>query len=117
MEDLAIGEQWSTLAFATEVVGIHGAGLASLGFSIHNDAQQTPRFRLIELFSPGFSSSCFRDYAGVLGGRWVGVRGRITSEVVEQLDILDRPRAHENANFSVDLDGLSEALEHARRDA
>ena len=117
MEDLAIGEQWSTLAFAKEIVGIHGAGLANLGFSIHNDAAQTPRFRLVELFSPGFSSSCFRDYAGVLDGRWVGVRGRITPEVVQELDILDRPRAHENACFTVDLDSLSEALEYVRQDA
>ena len=30
MEDLAIGEQWSTLAFAKEIVGLPGAGLANL---------------------------------------------------------------------------------------
>lgn len=114
MEDLPIGQQWSMLGNASEVVGIHGAGLASLGFSTHRSHGVGPRFRLIELFSPGFASSCFRDYAAVLGGSWVGVRGKITPEVVRDLDFLDQERAHENASFEVDLDSLAEALKYAR---
>ena len=114
MEDHPIGHQWALLANAREVVGIHGAGLSSLGFSIHRASPDAPRFRLVELFSAGFSSSCFRDYAAVLGGTWVGVRGRVTPEIVRDLDVLGHARAHDNASFEVDLEALAEALAFSR---
>lgn len=117
MEDHPIERQWSLLANAREVVGIHGAGLSSLGFAIQRPMGDGPRFRLIELFSPGFASTCFRLYAGVLGGTWVGVRGRITPEVVQDLDLLGKARAHDQASFEVDLDALAEALRYSRDEA
>ncbi|MEM9177722.1 MAG: glycosyltransferase family 61 protein [Myxococcota bacterium] len=117
MEDHPIERQWALLAKAREVVGIHGAGLSSLGFSIQRAQGEGPRFRLVELFSPGFSSTCFRLYAGVLGGSWVGVRGRITPEVVRDLDLLGHARAHDMASFEVDLDALGEALAYSRSEA
>lgn len=117
MEDHPIARQWAMLANAKEVVGIHGAGLSSLGFAIQRPATDGPRFRLIELFSPGFSSTCFRLYAGVLGGSWVGVRGRITPDVVRDLDLLGQARAHDQASFEVDLDALAEALAYSRTEA
>ena len=116
MEDLEIGEQWATLAHAREIVGIHGAGLSNTEFSTHADRGEEPRFRLVELFSPGFSSTCFRDYAAVLGGHWVGVRGRITPNVVRDLDINDLPRAHENPCFTIDIERLREAITFVRSD-
>lgn len=114
MEDLSIGEQWSLLGHAREVVGIHGAGLSSLAFSLHRPNPSGPRFRLVELFSAGFSSTCFRDYAAVLGGTWVGVRGKITPEIIRDLDVLGHSRAHDNASFEVDTEALAMALEHSR---
>lgn len=114
MEDLPIPQQWSMLGNAKEVVGIHGAGLSSLGFSIHRPRDEGPRFRLVELFSAGFSSSCFREYAAVLGGTWVGVRGQVTPEIVRDLDVLGRNRAHDQASFKVDVNSLSEALSYSR---
>ena len=114
MEDLSVGDQWQLLGQAREVVGIHGAGLSSLGFSLHCPKGDGPRFRLVELFSPGFSSTCFRDYAAVLGGTWVGVRGKITPEIVRDLDVLGHSRAHDNASFDVDIESLAEALADSR---
>jgi len=114
MEDYSIARQWQMLAEAQDVVGIHGAGLASLGFSAHRPVGALPRFRLVELFSPGFSSSCFRFYTAVLGGTWVGVRGKITPAVVRDLDMLGHARAHDMASFEVDLDALREALDFSR---
>ena len=119
MEDLSVGDQWALLGTARDIVGIHGAGLSSLGLSAgrtpetHPDGRPAPRFRLVELFSPGFSSTCFREYAAVLDGRWVGVRGRITAEVVRDLDELGNTRAHDMASFEVDLTALEEALDYA----
>ena len=114
MEDLSITHQWSLLGQASEIVGIHGAGLSSIGFSIQRPMPDGPRFRLIELYSPGFSSSCYRDYAAVLDGSWTGVRGKITPEVVRDLDLRGDSRAHANAPFEVDLESLEEALSCAR---
>jgi hypothetical protein len=113
-EDFPIRDQWTMLGNAREVVGIHGAGLASLAFSIHRASDSEPRFRLVELFSPGFSHNCFRIYAAVLKGAWVGVRGKITPDVVQELDILGHSRAHQNTSFEVDLDALGEALVYSR---
>ena len=114
MEDLPIAQQWTMLENAKEIVGIHGAGLSSLGFSARRPRPAGPRFRLIELFSAGFASSCFRDYAAVLDGQWVGVRGKITPEIVRDLDLRGDSRAHDHASFEVDLDSLAEALAYSR---
>ncbi len=114
MEDIPIAQQWTMLGNAKEVVGIHGAGLSSLGFSARRAKQGGPRFRLIELFSAGFASSCFRDYAAVLEGTWVGVRGKITPEIVRDLDLRGESRAHDHASFEIDIDSLAEALAHSR---
>lgn len=113
-EDLSFADQWTLLANAREVVGIHGAGLSSLGFSSHRPRTEQPRFALTELFSPGFVTTCFRTYAAVLGGHWVGVRGKMTPEVIRDLDLLEKTRAHENASFEVDIESLSEAVRHSR---
>ncbi len=119
MEDLSVTDQWALLGTAREIVGIHGAGLSSLGFSalraqeIDSEGSPAPRFRLVELFSPGFSSTCFREYAAVLDGRWVGVRGQITPDVVRDLDVQGNNRAHDMASFEVDLAALEEALDYS----
>jgi len=109
-EDLSIPQQWSLLGNATDVVGIHGAGLSALGFCAHRAAEAEPRFRLTELFSPGYANTCFRIYAGVLGGKWVGVRGKLTPEIIEDLDVRGDRLAHQMASFEVDLEALELAL-------
>ncbi len=111
-EDLSISQQWSLLGNATDVVGIHGAGLAALGFSSRRPRGAEPRFRLIELFSPGYANTCFRIYAAVLGGTWVGVRGKLTPEIIEDLDVRGEPLAHHMSSFEVDLESLELALAH-----
>ena len=57
MEDDSIPLQWQKLVAAQDVVGIHGAGLARLGFCAHRPVGALPPFRLVELFSLDFSSS------------------------------------------------------------
>lgn len=117
LEDHPLERQWALLGHARDVVGIHGAGLANLAFCLGRPRDESPtgapRFRLVELFSPGFANNCFRQYAAALGGTWTGVRGRITPEIVRDLDVRGDTRAHAMASFEVDLAAVEAALDHA----
>lgn len=114
MEDYPLPLQWAMLVEAEEIVGIHGAGLAGIGFAAAVPERRDARARVIELYSAGFSSSCFRDYSAAVGSHWVGVRGRVTSEIVRDLDERGDIRAHDGASFEVDLEALRMALEYSR---
>lgn len=114
MEDYPLEQQWALLVEAEEIVGIHGAGLAGLAFAAARPETWETRPRVVELYSPGYSNSCFRDYAAGVGAPWVGVRGRITADIVRDLDERGDIRAHHGAHFDVDLGSLRMALEYAR---
>lgn len=115
MEELTLEDQWSLLGRAEHVVGIHGAGLSNLAFSLHANETRAPRFRLVELHSAGYANNCFRLYAAILGGHWTGVRGRLESAIVRDLDEKEDLFAHQMASFEVDLTALEEALDFSAR--
>ena len=114
MEDYPLPQQWSMLVNAEEIVGIHGAGLAGIAFAAAKGAPVRPRVRVVELYSAGYSNSCFRDYTAGVDGVWVGVRGKILPEIVDDLDIKGNQRAHHMSCFEVDLVSLGAALARMR---
>jgi hypothetical protein len=112
VEDFELNHQWALLGNATHIVGIHGAGLAALGFSACRPRTDLPRYRLVELFGPGYVNNCFRFYSAILDGRWTGVRGKITPEVIRDLDLNADIMSHQHSNFELDLESLELALQH-----
>lgn len=83
-EDHAVIDQFRFLWHADTVIGIHGAALASL---LLRAAMPTPRpVNLIEAFGPGYIVTSFRHVVAAIGGQWVGIRGRVTPQVVRDLD-------------------------------
>lgn len=137
-EELSVVDQFRLLWHADEVVGVHGAALALLLPRV----LQRPRrpLHFIEVFGPGYIVSLYRCLAARIGANWVGVRGRVTPEVVRDLEILGESnwryrlaralrgwvptrwlpgdaawqRTHQIANFEVDPRSLELALETVR---
>lgn len=109
-ENIPLNRQWSLLRNATDVVAIHGAALGALAF--HRGANaNVPSFRVTELFGAGFVVDVFRRYAAVLKGSWVGVRGRITPAIVQDLDVRGANFRHAFEPFEIDPECLELALQ------
>lgn len=108
-EDISIVEQWSTLRNALQIVAIHGAALGCLAFqAARSDGR---RARLVELFGAGFVVNPYRKFMAVLGGKWVGCRGRITPEVVRDIDSPGKAKAHAFDDFELAGSVVEEALD------
>lgn len=98
-EQMSVAEQIELFNEATEIVAIHGAALAPLLFR----SPAAPPFSLVELLSPGHMATSYRLMAAQVGGRYVGVRGRIRAEQVLPAYQLDRfYTQHSLDDFSVD---------------
>ena len=108
-EDISIIEQWSIMRTANHVAGIHGAALGCLAFQASRTDGQ--RARLTEFFGPGFVVNPFRKFMAVLGGKWVGCRGRITPDVVRDIDAAARAKAHALDDFELSAEAVVLALE------
>ena len=105
-ETMSVPEQLELFNAATEIVGIHGAALAPLLFR----SPDAPPFQLIEILSPGHVANSYRLMAAQVGGRYVGVRGRIKPEYIEPAYRLDRFfTTYSLADFSIDLESLKAA--------
>lgn len=107
-EDLALVEQWSLMKNAREIVAIHGAALGGLAFRGRQPAAWP--FRLTEIFGPGFVTNVFRKYVAVLGGSWVGCRGKIRPEIVRDIDDEARIKKHAFDDFEIDPQVIATAL-------
>lgn len=107
-EDMSIIEQWSLMRHASEVVGIHGAALGCMAFNKQNISGG--RVKLIELFGSGFVVNPFRKFIAVLQGHWVGCRGKITQEVIRDIDIPGMSKKHAFDDFELDPKVLEIAL-------
>ena len=116
---LSLEEQWAIVAEAKEIVAIHGAALSSLIFNhiknFDNFISDRPKIKLIEIFGPGFFNGYFRSLATTLGIKWVGVRGKITPEVVKDMDFMENGNApghtHQATSFTIDPLSIHQALE------
>ncbi|MBJ7898895.1 MAG: DUF563 domain-containing protein [Cyanobacteria bacterium RI_101] len=102
-EDIPISQQWSCTKNAEVVVALHGAAMASLVFNQRG-------VKVIELFHPGYVTSAFRSMTTAVGGRWCGVTGQITPDVIEQLDYKQRARHFVASPTRIDPQCLEKAL-------
>lgn len=110
MEDHSFSEQWSMIKYAQAIVAVHGASLGS--FPFRNRTDEKPGVKLLELFSAGYQVNCYREDVAVFDGRWAACRGKISPEIVRDLDFSNKPRSHANASFEIDLKSLCEALSY-----
>jgi hypothetical protein len=115
-EDIPVREQWRIVRNAREVVAIHGAALGALVFN-RNGLKRSgnqPGFSLIELYGAGYLVDSYRRYTAALKGRWCGVRGQITPDIVCDLDVKGNARAHQASPFRVDPETLKMALDYCK---
>jgi hypothetical protein len=115
MEDYSVIEQFRLIYTASEIVAVHGAALGPLVLRLA-DRPQRP-LHLVELFGPGYIVSLYREICALLGGCWSAVRGKLTPEVVRDVDQRGISRAHEKSPFQIDLEGLGIALDIVRSEA
>jgi hypothetical protein len=112
-EDLTVLKQWATMAGASKVVCIHGAALAALVFNRRGLDRKPDGFRIVELFGAGYVVDFYRVCAAQQGALWTGVRGKITADIVRDLDEKNLPRAHQGSPFLIDPGTLEMALDHS----
>jgi len=106
-EDMSIEEQWSSFKYAENIIGIHGAGLGALSFCKN-------RVNLIELYGPGFVVNVFRKYMAILNGQWVGCRGKLTPDVIRNLDKPNNMLAHKFDDFEISIESIDSALDYLK---
>lgn len=108
-EDISIAQQWSLCRNAKVIVGMHGAALANLLFN-------RGEYKLVELFHPGYIVNMYRNLAYTKSGKWVGVAGQITQDVIKKLDFEQIPRAFALTSTKIDLNSLEMALNYLNID-
>lgn len=116
---LSLAEQWAIVSEAKEIVAIHGAALSSLIFNhiknFDTSKNDLPKTKLIEIFGPGFFVGYFRSMASTLGINWIGVRGKITPDVLRDMDFNERGNApghaHQATFFTIDPFSIHRAID------
>jgi capsular polysaccharide biosynthesis protein len=103
-EDLPVAAQWTIARNAEAIVAIHGAAVSSVVF---NDSG----IKVVELFHPGYVVDSMRHKVAANHGSWCGVTGRITPEVIRELDQRKRSRAFAYQPITIDRTSLCMALE------
>ncbi|MEJ1341017.1 MAG: glycosyltransferase family 61 protein [Candidatus Sedimenticola sp. (ex Thyasira tokunagai)] len=105
-EDYSLIEQIALLSYADNIVAVHGAGLGPL---IIRGALNDQPFSLVEIFSPAHMTDVFRVMTCQLGGKWIGVRGRIWPSLVKYayMDGIEKCSLND---FYLDLKSLKIAL-------
>jgi hypothetical protein len=116
LDELPVLRQWQIIAGARDIVAIHGAGMTSMTFNPNGFAQ--PRgdlsgLRIIELHGAGFFVDFNRRLAAIMNAHWCGVRGRITPQIVRDLDERDKRQAHHQSSFHIDPKTLEMALKYS----
>jgi hypothetical protein len=110
-EDLSVPLQWSMFRNAREIVAMHGAAMAAMVFQGHGAPGREPA-RILELFGGGYVVNMYRQYAALWGNPWCAVRGRVTPEILRDLDFRARPRSHALSPALISPKSLELGLEH-----
>ena len=108
-EEMSLADQWSIACHAHSIAAIHGA---ALGYLASKSAAIPASFELLELFSPGLVADCFRKYTAVLGGTWIGCRGKLTPEFLRCVEDGSDPKAMEGDHFELDTSSIERAFAH-----
>jgi capsular polysaccharide biosynthesis protein len=112
-EDLTLDEQFALWREATDVVAIHGAGMAPMQYR----SPDAPTFRLVELAPVGWMTRWFGIMCEQVGGKYIGVRAR---SLPEYIDALYDPAPFLNRcddDFAIDPRSLEVALETIAKDS
>ena len=115
---LSLIDQWRLMAGASQIVAIHGAGLTPLILNARGLAREPgdrSGLRIVELYGAGYFVDFNRRLAALANAHWCGVRGRITPEIVRDLDERNGGRVHQSSPFRIDLETLELALDYSDR--
>jgi len=104
-EEIPLPQKWWIGRNAKAVVGIHGAGLASLVFNRQG-------VKLLELFHPGYVVNLYRQLTNAIGGTWCGVAGQMPAGIVRELDVKGKARKFVYSPIRIDIGSLRSALEY-----
>lgn len=71
------------------MVAVHGAAVNNLAFNrlgLKENAEVGSGVKVIEIMSPGWIHSGFRELVNAINGRWCAVRGQMTPNVLHSVD-------------------------------
>ena len=114
--ELSVIEQWELISGAKQIIAIHGAGLSPLIYNLNGlllPQGNLSGLRIIELYGAGYFVDFNRRLAAVMNAHWCGVRGRISPEIVRDLDDRGGGRVHQFSSFRVDPQTLKLALDYS----
>jgi hypothetical protein len=118
-EDYTIAEQWSMARNAKVIVAVHGAAVSSVIFNrlgVGGMARSGSGVKVVELFSPAWIHSGFRDSVNAVNGRWCAVRGQITPQILQATDfsqqVPDSLKSPYKDPFKVDCQTIQMALDY-----
>lgn len=106
-EDIPLRQQWTLARDARSIIAIHGAALGFLGTK--GKPKSAPSYQLLEILSPGLVADVFRKTSAVLGGRWMGCRGRLSSDFVKHVEESANFRCKEGADSYIHPDAFERA--------
>ena len=107
LEDFAVIEQIRLVSLATNIVALHGAALGPL---ICRHLLDNSELRIVEIFGPGYIVSIYREITVFLGGSYIAVRGRVSPDIVRDIDQRGDSRAHESTKVDLDPESLKIAI-------
>jgi capsular polysaccharide biosynthesis protein len=114
LEEFDIFEQIAIVALAENIVAIHGAALAPILFRA---AFNLSPIKLIEIFSPGHLTNVYRVICHQVGGKWCGIRGKLSPSITKHAYFLPKEISRMDffwkfghKDFEIDLDSLESAL-------
>jgi hypothetical protein len=70
---------------AKVIVAVHGAAVSSVNFN-RSGLESDAGIKVIELLSPGWIHSGFREAVTSVKGRWAAVRGQLTPQALYAAD-------------------------------
>ena len=108
-EEIPLKAQWSLLKHASSVVSIHGAALGYL--NTRGVAGTSAPFELLEIFSPGLVADCYRKMTAVVGGHWIGCRGKVTADFYRCVEESRNYKDMDAVDFHLDPGALAMAFE------
>lgn len=118
-EDFSITEQWSIARDTKVVVAVHGAAVSNLVFNrlgLEANANPGSGVKVVEIMSPGWIHSGFRDLINAINGSWCAVRGQITPNVLKAVDFSKRSpvptKSPYKDPFKVDCNTIQMALDY-----
>ena len=109
LEDYDVLDQLAMVALADSIVAIHGAALGPI---IFRRLFKKNELKLVELFTPAHMTNVYRIIMHQIGGKWVGVRGKVSPKLAKQAYECppDKVRQYSLEDFEVCLESLGKAM-------